>query len=183
VKDTATATSTVEIRVIVDPGTPGERIAEPGEVTFCEREQQLSATLQGIIENLDCFPEGVFDPGAPGCVLTPEEIELVLNTFEANAFFFALDDLGAGIHNVVVQAQIESGTSVQEGSAVAFALVGKGTVIVEEVRLATLDPAARRVDEDRIIGTLFGRCAVTGWRSFPLVSKPSASNARIAAAY
>jgi hypothetical protein len=135
VKDTATATSTVEIRVILDPGTAQARIAEPGEVTFCERAQQLSATLQGIIGNLNCFPDGVFDPDAPGCELTPEEIELVLNTLEANAFFFALDDVGAGTHNVVVQAQIETSTSEDAGESAALALVGKGTVVVEEIRL------------------------------------------------
>jgi hypothetical protein len=135
VKDTSVAQATVQVRVVLDPGTPQERIAEPGEVTFCERVQELSATLQGIIGNLACFPGGVFDPNAPGCVLTPEEIELVLNTLEANAFFFSLDDVGAGTHNVIVQAQIESSTSVQAGTAGALALIGKGTVVVEEIRL------------------------------------------------
>ena len=134
-KDTATATATVDVRVVLDPGTTAERVAEPGAVTFCERSQQLSATLQGIIGNLACFPDGVFDPDAPGCLLTPEEIELVLQTLEANAFFFALDDVGTGVHNVIVQAQIDFATSVQEGQAEAAALVGKGAVVVEEIRL------------------------------------------------
>jgi hypothetical protein len=134
-KDTATAEARVQVRVVLDPGTPQERIAEPGVVTFCERLQSLSATLQGIIGNLACFPGGVFDPNAPGCTLTPEEIELVLNTLEANAFFFALDDVGAGTHNVIVQARIRSATSVQAGEAEALALIGKGTVVVEEIRL------------------------------------------------
>lgn len=134
-KDTATAEVRVQVRVLLDPGTPEQRIAEPGVVTFCERLQTLSATLQGIIGNLACFPDGVFDPNAPGCNLTPEEIELVLNTLEANAFFFSLDDVGAGTHNVVVQARIRSATSVQEGEAEALGLIGKGTVVVEEIRL------------------------------------------------
>jgi hypothetical protein len=120
---------------VLDPGTEQQRIAEPGIVTFCERLQTLSATLQGIIGNLNCFPGGVFDPNAPGCLLTPEEIELVLRTLEANAFFFSLDDVGAGTHNVVVQARIRSATSVQEGEAEALGLVGKGAVVVEEIRL------------------------------------------------
>ena len=125
----------MQVRVVLDPGTPQERIAEPGVVTFCERLQTLSATLQGIIGNLACFPGGVFDPNAPGCNLTPEEIELVLNTLEANAFFFALDDVGAATHNVIAQARIRSATSVQGGEAEALALIGKGSVVVEEVRL------------------------------------------------
>jgi hypothetical protein len=135
VKDTSTASATIQVRVVLDPGTAQERIAEPGPVTFCARTQTLSATLQGIIGNLACFPGGVFDPNAPGCVLTPEEIELILATLEANAFFLALDDVGAATHNVVVQARIASSTSVQEGTAAARALVGKGSVVVEEIRL------------------------------------------------
>jgi hypothetical protein len=134
-KDTSSASAQVRVRVVLDPGTAAARIAEPGAVTFCERLQVLSATLQGIIENLSCFPGGVFDPDAPGCVLTPEEIELVLRTLEANAFFFALDDVGTGVHNVVVQAQIRFATTVQEGTAEAKALIGKGAVVVEEIRL------------------------------------------------
>ena len=134
-KDTSSATATVDVRVVVDPGTAVERIAEPGDVTFCERTQTLSATLQGIIGNLACFPDGVFDPEAPGCDLTPEEIELILDTLEANAFFFALDDMGAGVHNVIVQVQIDFDSSVQEGEAEAAAFVGKGALVVEEIRL------------------------------------------------
>jgi hypothetical protein len=56
-------------------------------------------------------------------------------TFEANAFFFALDDVGSGVHNVIVQARIDTATSAQEGVAEALALVGKGAVVVEEIHL------------------------------------------------
>jgi hypothetical protein len=150
VKDTEFASAGVRLRVLVDPNSngtigPQTRIAEPGSdatpgngidntgITYCERKQTLSATLQGIIGNLACFPGGVFDPNAPGCSLTPEEIELVLNTLEANAFFHVLDDLGAGDHNVIVQARID--TAVSSVDAQAAALVGKGALTVEEVRL------------------------------------------------
>jgi len=144
IEDTEWASAGVRLRIVVDPGTSQERIAEPGSdptndgkddtgVTYCYRKQTLSAKLQGIIQNLNCFPDGVFTPGAPGCVLTPEEIELILDTLEASAFFFVLDDLGAGDHNVIVQARID--TAVSSLDAEAKGLIGKGAVTVEEVRL------------------------------------------------
>ena len=129
------------VQRLLDPGTPWERVAAPGDVTYAKRTQDLSATLQGIIGNLACFPvdatTGVpmFDPNAIGCVLTPEEIDLVLTTIEANCFVFAAQDIGVGVHNVVLQARIDFLTSVQAGVANAFALVGKGAIEVEDVRL------------------------------------------------
>ena len=144
-KDTSTAQATVQVRVLVDGNsvTP----AFPGPVTFCERFQQLSATLQGIIGNLACFVDDdndattppVFDPDAPGCILTLEEIELVLRTLNANAFFFILPDVGVGTHNVEVQARIATLGSAQLGSWDAKALIGKGVVVVENHRLAKGD--------------------------------------------
>ena len=142
-KDTSTAQATVQVRVLVD----GNSLAFPGPVTFCERFQQLSAKLQGIIENLACFVDAdndpttppVFDPDAPGCVLTSEEIELVLRTLNANAFFFILPDVGVGTHNVEVQARIATLGSAQLGSWDAKALIGKGVVVVENHRLAKGD--------------------------------------------
>ena len=144
-KDTSTAQATVQVRVLVDGNivTP----AFPGPVTFCERFQQLSAKLQGIIENLACFVDAdnnpatppVFDPTAPGCILTLEEIELVLRTLNANAFFFILPDVGVGTHNVEVQARIATLGSAQLGSWDAKALIGKGAVVVENHRLAKGD--------------------------------------------
>ena len=43
--------------------------------------------------------------------------------------------MGAGTHNVVVQARVRSATTVQEGEAEALGLIDKGTVVVEEIRL------------------------------------------------
>ena len=132
-------------RVLVDgnDATP----AYPGPVTFCQRYQELSATLQGIIENLSCFVDddndpatpSVFDPDAPGCILTPEEIDLVLRTLSANAFFFILPDVGVGTHNIEVQARIATSGSAQEGAWDSKALIGKGAVVVENHRLAKGD--------------------------------------------
>lgn len=136
-KDTSTASAAVELRVVVDWNY--DNPAYPGSVTFCSREQELSATLQGIIGNLACFPNGVFDPTASDCNLTPEEIELVQRSVNANAFFFILPDVGSGIHNIEVQARITTDGSVQEGEYEAKALIGKGSIVVENHRLAKGD--------------------------------------------
>ena len=68
--------------------------------------------------------------------MTPEEIELILNTLSAQSFGFVAVDVPQGVHTVALQARISTSTSVQEGSASATGLVGKGTVTVESVRLA-----------------------------------------------
>jgi hypothetical protein len=135
-KDTSKAEARVQIRIKVDPGTAQERTADPGIVTFCNRYQELSATLQGILELACSDADG--DGQLDTCdlnVVSPEEIELILKTLNANAFVFALDDLGSGIHNVIVEARITSANEFQLGEAGAWALIGKGGISVEEVRL------------------------------------------------
>jgi len=131
--DTSTASAGVEMRMVIDPGTANERIAYPGTVVFGRRTQTLSATLQGIIDKCLTLSNGsiVLDPT---CV-TPEEISLVLDTMNANAFVFAMDQLGAGTHTMKAQARIKLNTSVQLGTAEARAILGKGSMSVEEVRL------------------------------------------------
>ena len=49
--------------------------------------------------------------------------------------FSSLSMIRTGVHNVIVQAEIAFATSVQEGTAEARALIGKGAVVVEEIRL------------------------------------------------
>lgn len=131
--DTSSATAGVEMRIMIDPGTPNERMAYPGEVVFGRRTQTLSATLQGIIDKCLTLSNGsiILDPT---CV-TPEEISLVLDTMNANAFVFALDDMGSGVHTMKAQARIKLNTSMQLGTAEARAILGKGSMSVEEVRL------------------------------------------------
>jgi hypothetical protein len=50
-KSTSTASSSVELAVYLDYGTVDERMANPGWVTFCSREQELSAVLGGVLES------------------------------------------------------------------------------------------------------------------------------------
>jgi len=133
VTDTSLAQAAVEVRVMVDG-----RIAEPGAVVFGRRSQTLSATLEGaiagclsLVTNADGTVSIVVDPT---CV-TPETIELILDTMDANAFNFVLQDLTPGVHTVAVQARIQTGTAAQQGTATATATVGRGSMTVESVRL------------------------------------------------
>ena len=128
-KDTSSAEATIKVQVLVD-GVP----AYPGEVVFDRRNQTLSATLGGILENCtDSNGDGDIDLN--DCTLAPEEIELILDTMAAHSFNFIMDDLGPGEHAVEVQATISTSGSSGAGSASANATIGNGSVTVEEVRL------------------------------------------------
>jgi hypothetical protein len=131
--DTSFAQADVQVRVLVDG-----KVAEPGPVVFGRRAQTLSATLEGaiagcltIVTNLDGSLSIVVDPE---CV-TPEEIQLILDSTDAASFNFVAIDVPVGVHTVSVQARIRTNTSVETGTATATATVGKGSMTVESVRL------------------------------------------------
>ncbi len=146
-QDTAVAEAGIAVRVLID-GVP----ALPGVVVFAKREQTLSATFQGLLEgcldaeghlNLDagtCTDGSACSVAAQDCAdgsecitcLGDESVELILRTMSANAFNFIQDDLSSGDHLIEVQAKINTAT---DGDADASALVGKGSVTVQEVRL------------------------------------------------
>jgi len=133
--DTSSAMAGVEVRVVVDAGTPNERIAYPGDVIFGRRNQELTATFQGLIDG--CL---TVDPATGAVIIDetcvrPEELQLILDTMNANSFVFALDDMDSGVHTVKVQARMVMNTTVQTGEADARATIGKGSMAVEEVRL------------------------------------------------
>jgi len=138
VSDTSTAKASVKVRVVLDLGKPGERVVEPGEVVYGRRHQTLSATLEGaiaacltIVPNADGTLSIILDPA---CV-QPEVIQLILDTMDAASFSFVAVDVPQGVHTVSVQAQIDTSGTAQNGTFVAEALVGKGAVTVESVRL------------------------------------------------
>jgi hypothetical protein len=133
--DTSSASAGVEVRMVVDAGTPNERIAYPGAVIFGRRTQELTATFQGLIDG--CLS---VDPATGGVIIDPtcvrpEELQLVLDTMNANSFVFGLDDLGAGVHSMKLQARMVMNNTVQLGEAEARCTMGKGSLAVEEVRL------------------------------------------------
>lgn len=130
ISDTSSAQASVQVRVLIDG-----KEAKPGPVVFCRRTQELTATFGGILQSCsDSNGDGVLDM-INECTATAEELELVQDTMNANSFNFILDNVGTGYHRIEVQAKIDSGTSVQLGSADAKASIGKGSINVEEVRL------------------------------------------------
>jgi len=138
VSDTSTAKADVKVRVVLDLGTGAERVVEPGEVVYSRRSQTLSATLEGAIAG--CLSVVTNLDGSLGIVLNqacvqPEVIDLILDTMDAASFNFVAVDVPQGVHTVSVQAQINTTGTVQNGTFEAKALVGKGSVTVESVRL------------------------------------------------
>ncbi|MCZ6484362.1 MAG: hypothetical protein O6826_01530 [Acidobacteria bacterium] len=135
-KNTATAEASVVVWVTVD-GAP--HYAEPGHVVFCRRTQELTATFSGLLSLCVDPATGIIDPA---CFefLQPEEIGLLLDTMSANSFNFYYGLETSGVHTVEVWAQIGTTTSVsgldQEAHfAQAEALIGKGSVTINLVRL------------------------------------------------
>jgi len=132
-RDTSTAKAAVRVKVLVDG-----KMAYPEEVVFCSREQTLSATLGGIFskcEDADLDGHITLDE----CTLTEEEIELILDTMNANAFNFVTPSLSPGVHLIEVQAQLDTDGKAAAGETEAKATIGKGSVTMEEVRLAVGD--------------------------------------------
>jgi len=119
VKDTSSALAVVWLKVEVD-GEP----AFPGAIVYNARYQELSATLQGIIVSTDPIVTG-----------PPEEIELIIATMSANSFNFIVPDLDAGMHTVEVFAKCSTEADSMEGDAAAVAVIGLGSVTVQEVRM------------------------------------------------
>lgn len=129
-EDISYAEAMVQVRVLVD----GQE-AFPGVVTYDRRYQELMAKFGGIIESCtDADGDGtiVFEDE---CEITEEELRLVLDTMAAHAFTFLVDDLSSGNHHVQVQARLTTDTGAMAGEADANALVGKGSLTVEEIRL------------------------------------------------
>ena len=115
-KDTSAAVAAVLLRVEVD-----DAVAYPGMIIFNARAQVLSATLQGIL--------------ADGVVDDYEEIGLIIGTLSVNSFNFIVADLDAGVHTVEVSALLVTFAASQAGSAKAKAVIGLGSVTIEEVRM------------------------------------------------
>ena len=131
-KDTSTASVAIQVQALID-NTP----VPPGVVTYAARTQTLSATLEGAIGgclSVVTNPDGTQTVVVDQNCVTPEEIDLILSTLSAASFNFVASNVPVGTHMLSIQARISSSTSVQNGSATAEALVGKGTVIAQTVR-------------------------------------------------
>lgn len=129
-KDTSSASAAVMVRVLVDG-----KVAAPGEVTYCQRTQELSATFGGILQSCtDANGDGTIL--ASECEFLDEELSLLLSTMNAASFNFLTDNLTSGVHTIEVQAKIFSSTTAQTGSAEARGFIGKGSVLSTSERLA-----------------------------------------------
>jgi hypothetical protein len=127
--DTANAMASIMVQVLVD-GVP----IYPSQVHFAKRTQELSAKLQGQLALVDSDGDGIVDFNEL-VVIDYEEISLLLETLNANSFNFVCMNLDSGVHTIEVQAKIEMDTLAQMGEAEAKAMIGRGTVVVEEVRM------------------------------------------------
>jgi len=128
--DTSVAQANVQVQVLVD-----NRVVEPGTVVYGRRTQTLTATLEGAIAG--CLS---VDPNTGGIILdpdcvTPETIELILDSMDAASFTFVAVNVPQGLHTIKVQARIDTTGSAQTGSWSALGTVGKGTMTAESVRL------------------------------------------------
>jgi len=143
VSDTTTGSAAVKVRVVIDPNTPQQVIAAPGEVVFQRRTQTLTATLEGAIAK--CLSVVTNSGGGLSILLdtncvTAETVGLTLDTSQANSFEFAWVVPGSGDHVVQVQAKLIAYGSNQAGTFTAMAVLGKGSLVVESVRLAKTSP-------------------------------------------
>ena len=123
-RDTSAAAAAVVLRVVIDEGTANEIVAFPGVIVYNARLQVLTAKLQGVIPT-----------EWPGTITIPEEIGLFIGTMSANSFNFIVADLSSGMHTVTVQAACVSWVMNQQGCAQAVAVIGLGSMTVEEVRM------------------------------------------------
>jgi hypothetical protein len=127
-KSTSTADAEIEMYVLVD-GEP----AAPGTVTFDKRHQELWAKLGGVLDCQDYDLDGIvsFDE----CLLTEEEIGLILETKAAHTFNFLANNIGSGSHTIEAYARLSKDGSVEGmGDSDASASLGKGTLSVWEVQ-------------------------------------------------
>lgn len=143
--ETATASGTIDIQVLID----GVAVA-PGIVRFNHRDQELSATLGGVLDSciVNVDPEtGVGGFDADDCIWSDEDINLILETTTANHFNFIAPNVGSGEHSIEVVADVSAAaTSGTKGSATAWAVINIGSLSVEVVRSANTDDGITIVD-------------------------------------
>ena len=149
-KDTSVAEAGVVVRVVTTDEDGVVREMDPGPVTFCRRSQTLSATFQGLLTDDAgnvCLTAELDEFGnATGAIiidedcLRPEELQLILDTTNANAFNFVQRDMAEGNYLIEVQAMISDDGSAQEGEYLSYATIGQGSAIAMEVRFAKTSP-------------------------------------------
>src|SRR5262245_4753147 len=128
--DTSTAAATLDVRLLIDGD---EAYAYPSEVTYDKRVQTLSAKLGGpLAQCSDTNGDGVIDPDTE-CPLTLE-IGMILDTMSAHHYNFIVPNMTPGVHTCQLQVKVDTQTAFTNGTATAWAAVGRGSFAIEEVR-------------------------------------------------
>jgi hypothetical protein len=104
-------TARILVRVKVD-----NNVAVPAEVTFANRILEIKGDLSH----------------PAGSLLPDHWIEIFLETCNANAFNFAIENVGSGVHDVVVQAKLQTDEKGLQANAEAW--IGYASVVVDEVQ-------------------------------------------------
>jgi hypothetical protein len=137
-EDTSVAEATIKVRVkVLDANGNFVMYAGPGGengIVFARRSQELMAKFGGILsdDSITC--------NADGCVIdytkvADEELQLILDTMSANAFNFLAPDLSSGVYEIVVETEIGSAGVAGAGAFDAYATVGLGSLVVDEIRM------------------------------------------------
>jgi len=118
--------------VLVDISTMGGSVT-PSQVTFNQRTQTLTASLQG----LNC----TIDPttGVLTCA-DPETIGLLISTMSANGFNFLVQTPGQGVYQVQLAVALQSSASTNALPAGAQAMVGVGAGSLVEMVVQAQTP-------------------------------------------
>jgi hypothetical protein len=117
---------------LVDITTIGGTVT-PSHVTFNQRMQTLSASLQG----LNC----TIDSGTGILTCTdPETIELLLSTMSANGFNFLVQTPGQGVYQVQLGIALEASANTNSFQAGAKAMVGVGAGSLVEMIVQAQTP-------------------------------------------
>lgn len=135
-QDTQAVHAGISITVLVD-GV----VAMPGKVVFDDRVQEMTAIFGGVIESCtDLNGDGTIKV-VDECVVSDEELELLLSTAGARHFNFMMADLEPGDHTIDVMADIIADPDYDQDGVPgeAVALYGKRTLSVEEVAAINQD--------------------------------------------
>jgi hypothetical protein len=119
--------------LVIDPYNPDELRVE------CVRySTDTCLNVEGVDDNGDGVHDRYVTTVDLEC-LDDEEVQLILDTINANAFNFISPNLEQGEYKVTVEAEITSDTSSTNGGAMAKGLVGMGSMVVDEVRFIKKD--------------------------------------------
>ena len=148
----AEAEAVVEVRVLVDDvpvPVNGNTPTPDTDITFARRNQQLIAEFAGDFSNCMTADTTTGEVTVDWTCVDYETLQLILDTMSANSFNFIVPNLIADLHTVKIEAKLSykaDGNLVQEeieqelydmaeGSAVARAYLGNGSVTIETVRM------------------------------------------------